>query len=160
LKSGLARALANADLAAARQLVHADSARFQEKGALETLLSQVPEADTLVAEYLQTQIGKPLIFEHSGKQRTVIPRGIENGVIHIEVNGRGAEFQISKLTPDEKLRWMGKPQDAAQSAAYCLTLMRSARRAEISAHAEGCPLLAPVLIEAAGLVPATTTPAE
>ena len=151
LASGLAQAFAKGDLPAARQLVKAEASRFQEKDELSALLEQVPEPDTLVADYLHAQIGKPLIFEHLGRQRTLIPRGVENGVIQIEANGRGAEFAISKLTADEKLRWMGAPKDAPQSVAYCLTLLRSSRHAEIQARAEGCPLLAPILIEAAGL---------
>lgn len=160
LASGLAQAFAKGDLPAARQLAQADTSRFQEKDELAELLNRIPDPDTLVAEYLQTQIGKPLIFEHNGKQRTVIPRGVENGVIHIESNGRGAEFQIGRLAADEKLRWMDRPKDAAQAAAHCLILMQSSRRAEIHARASACPLLASVLIEAAGLVPAATARVE
>ena len=90
----------------------------------------------------------------------MIPRHVADGIVQVEANGRGAEFAIEKLTADEKLSWMDKPKDAAQNAAYCLTIMRSSRRAEIHARAAGCPLLAPVLIEAASLVPAATPPAE
>jgi len=162
LKTSLARAFAKGDLATARQLVQATPEDFQEKRALETLISQMPEPDALVAEYLKTRIGKPLVLDHNGKQRTFIPRAVADGVIHIEANGRGAEFPISKLTPDEKLSWMEIPKDAARLAAYCLTLMHSSRRAEISARATDCPLLAPILIEAAGCVrePSPTPPAE
>ncbi len=152
LATGLAQAFAKGDLPAARQLVKAEGSRFQEKEALATLLEQMPEPDTLIADYLQTQIGKPLIFEHDGKQRTIIPRGVENGVIHIEANGRGLEYAIDKLTADEKLRWMDRPKDEPSTAAYCLILMRSSRHAELQARAAGCALLAPVLIEAADLV--------
>lgn len=160
LASGLAQAFAKGDLPKARQLVQADASRFQEKEELSALLGQVPEPDALVADYLRSQVGKPLIFEHLGRQRTIIPRGVENGVIHIEANGRGAEFAISKLTADEKLRWMGTPKDAPQSVAYCLTLLRSSRRAETEARAQGCPLLAQVLREAADLAQkAEATPA-
>ena len=152
LATGLAQAFAKGDLPAARQLVKAEGSRFQEKEALVALLEQMPEPDTLIANYLQTQIGKPLIFEHDGKQRTIIPRGVENGVIHIESNGRGLEYAIDKLTADEKLRWMDRPKDEPTTAAYCLILMRSSRHAELQARAAGCALLAPVLSEAADLV--------
>lgn len=67
---------------------------------------------------------------------------------------------IAQLTADGKLRWMDKPKDAAQSLAYCLTLMRSTRRAEVPAHSAGCPLLAEVLVRATEHVPAATPPAE
>jgi len=162
LRTELARAFAQGDIGAARQLVQATSERFAEKNELVILLDQIPEPDRLVAAYLEGQVGEPLIFEHNGKQRTVIPRGVENGILQIEANGRSAEFPIAKLTPDEKLRWMAPPKSAAQLAAYCMTLMRSSRRAELQARAAGCPLLAPILIEAAGHVPetATTPPAE
>jgi hypothetical protein len=90
----------------------------------------------------------------------VVVRGADNGAVQVEANGRGAELQIDKLTADEKVNWMDKPKDPAQSAAYCVTLMRSSRRAEINAQAAGWPLLAAVLIEAAGRVPAATPPAE
>ncbi len=162
LKTSLARAFAKGDLAAARQLVQSTPEDFQEKRALETLVSQIPDPDNLVAEYLKTWIGKPLVFDHNGKQRTVIPRAVADGVIHIEANGRGAEFPISKLTPDAKLSWMEIPRDAARLAAYCLTLMHSSRRAEISARAADCPLLAPILTEAADCArePAPMSPVE
>ena len=162
LKTSLAQAFAKGDLATARQLVQATRADFQGKKELETLISQIPEPEDLVVEYLKTQIGKPLVLDHNGKQRTVIPRAVADGVIHIEANGRGAEFPISKLTPDEKLSWMEIPKDAARHAAYCLTLMHSSRRAEISVRAADCPLIAPILIEAAGCVrePAPTPPVE
>ncbi len=160
LASGLAQAFAKGDLTAARQLVKADVSRFQEKEALAALLEQMPEPDALVGTYLQTQIGKPLIFEHDGKQRTVIPRGVVNGVIHIEANGRGLEYSIDKLTADEKLRWMDRPKDEPTTASYCLTLMRSSRSSELQARATGCALLAPILSEAADLVQkaSATTP--
>ena len=151
LAAGLAQAFAKGDLAAARQLARANTTRFQERSLLATLLDQIPAPDTLVAEYLQNQIGKPLIFEHNGKQRTIIVREVKDGVIHIESNGRGAEFPINKLTGDEKLRWMNKPNDIPAGVAYCLTLIQSSRNAEIHARAAFCPLLAPVLIEAAEL---------
>lgn len=157
---GLALALANGDLVSARQIVRSAPERFQEREALQTLLDQTPSPDTLVADYLKPQIGKPLLFEHNGKQRTVIPRSVENGIIQLEANGRGAEFPIEKLTADEKLRWMDKPQDAAHSVAYCITLLRSSRRAETQARATGCPLLSAVFIQALDLVPAVTPPAE
>jgi len=162
LKTSLAHAFAKGDLATARQLVQATPEDFQEKKALETLISQIPEPDGLVVEYLKTQIGKPLVLDHNGKQRTIIPRAVADGVIHIEANGRGAEFPINKLTPDEKLGWMEIPKDVARQVAYCLTLMHSSRRAEIPVRAAGCPLLAPILIEAASCVrePAPTPPVE
>ncbi len=160
LRHALAQAFASADLAGARQLVKSSSQSFKEKETLQNLLDQMQSPESLVADFLKTQIGKPLILERNGKQRTVIPRTVAGGTVQVETNGRGAEFAIDKLTADEKLNWMDKPKDAAQTAAYCLTIMRSSRRAEIHARAAGCPLLAPVLIEAASLVPAATPPAE
>ncbi len=159
LRLGLAQAFANADFATARQLAHTSPDRFQEKQALLALLDQIPEPEALVEDFLKAQVGKQLTFEHNGKLRTVILRGVENGVVQVEANGRGAELAIDKLTDDEKLIWMNQPKDAAQSATYCVTLMRSSRRAEVNARAASCPLLAPVLIEAAGRVPeAAATP--
>ena len=157
---GLALALANGDLVSARQIIRSAPELFQEKEALQALLDQTRNPDTLVTDYLKAQIGKPLLFEHNGKQLTVIPRSVENGIIQLEANGRGAEFPVDKLTADEKLRWMERPKDAAQSAAYCMTLLHSSRRAEIHARAVGCPLLSAALIQALELVPAVKPPAE
>ena len=157
---GLALALANDDLGAARQIVKNAPERFKEKEELQNLIDQTPSPDTLVADYLKGQIGKPLLFEHNGKQLTVIPRGIENGIIQLEANGRGAEFPVEKLTADEKLRWMDRPQDAAHSVAYCMALLHSTRRAEIHARMTGCPLLAAALTQALDLVPAVKPAAE
>lgn len=156
LRQGLAQALANADFATARQLAHTSTERFQEKQALLALLDQIPTPESLVEEYLKAQVGKQLTFEHNGKQRTVILRGVENGVVQVEANGRGAELVIDKLTDDEKLCWMNRPKDAAQFAAYCVTLMRSSRRDEVDTQAANCPLLTPVLLEAASRVPAAS----
>jgi serine/threonine protein kinase len=154
LAERLAQAFAGGSLQAVRQAVQADASRFLEKDRLAALLDRVPEPDALVTDYLHTQIGKPLIFERNGKQRTVIPREIADGVIRVEANGRGIAIEIRDLSADEKLRWMERPKDEPQSVAYCLTLMRSSRREELPARAAASPLLAPVLTAAAALVTA------
>jgi len=159
LAAALAGAFAKSDLASARHLVQTDTSLYREKLELASLVEQMPDPDRLVTDYLSTQVGKPIIFEHNGKQRTVTPRSVANGVVHIEINGHGAEFSLDKLSADQKLSWTDKPKDAAQSASYCLLLMRSSRRSELQAYAAGCPLLAPVLDAAAALVPETPTPA-
>ena len=160
LSKQLAASLAHGDLAAARQAVKGSSDRFLEKEALQALLDQTPGPDALIAEYLKTQIGKPLLFEHNGKQRTIVPRSVENGVIQMEANGRGAEVAIDKLSADEKLRWMEKPRDAPHGTAYCLVLMQSSRRGELARFAADCPPLAEILVRAGELAPAATAPAE
>jgi serine/threonine protein kinase len=149
----LAQAFVAGDLSAARQCVKNASDLFQEKAAVQALLDEMPEPGALVAEYLKSQIGHPLVLEHTGKQRTVIPRSIVNGVVQLEANGRGVDISIDKLNADDQLRWMEKPKDAAQCAAYCLTLMRSSRRSEVQAQAAGCPLLSAALIRATELMP-------
>jgi serine/threonine protein kinase len=151
LAARLARAFADGSLRTARQLVQADTSRFQEKAQLAELLNRVPDPDKLVMDYLNAQIGKPLMFEHNGKQRTVIPREAANGLIRVEANGRGIDIPIGDLSADEKLRWMERPKNEAQSVAYCLVLMKSSRREEIPVRAAACPLLAPILTEAVGL---------
>jgi serine/threonine protein kinase len=159
LAARLADALAGGSPSAALRALEADPARFLEKPRLAEFLGAVPEPDALVAEYLHTQIGKPLIFERNGKQRTVIPREVQNGIIRVEANGRGIDIAISDLTADEKLRWMEPPKDGPRAVAYCLALMRSSRREEIPAHAAACPpLLAPLLTDAAARAAATAQP--
>lgn len=158
LANALAQALASGDTVSATFAVRDSSEPFKEKDALLALLEKTPEPDALVAAYLNGQIGRPLILEHRGRQRTVIPRGIEGGVLQIESNGRGAELPIDRLLPDEKLRWMNKPSSAEESLAYCLTLMHSSRRTEVPFYAKGCPLLTQVLIDAAKLVPEQDAP--
>lgn len=160
LVSSLAQALANNDLTAARVVVKNAVENFQEKEALLSLLSQAVEPDQAVAEYLKAQIGKPLLFEHKGKQRTVIPRSIDNGVIQLEANGRGAEFPIDKLSADEKMHWMDIPQDAASCLTYCLVLLHSSHRDELRSRVSGCPLLVEAFTQALSLVPEVTPPAE
>ena len=149
LRASLIRALSLGDLAAARKAVQDCGELFQEKNALQKLLDETPDPDTLVADYLATQIGRPLLFEYNGKPRTVIPHGVENGIIHLESNGRGADIAISSLSADNKLQWMDRPKTPARCLAYCLTLMRSSRRAETLAQAAGCPLLADIIVRAA-----------
>lgn len=158
LRQSLAQALAAGDLPAARNAVKAAPENFKERAALQTLLDATPDPDSLVADYLRAQVGRPLLFEHNGKQRTVIPRGVDNGVIKLESNGRGVDVAISQLSPDERLRWMDKPAGAPQTLAYCLALMRSSRRAEVAVSAAGCAPLAEVVVLAAELVPAAATP--
>jgi len=159
LAARLADALATGSPAAALRVLRADPARFQEKARLAEFLGGVPEVDDLVTEFLRTRIGRPLILEHSGKQRTVIPRSVRDGVIGIETNGRGIDIAISDLTADEKLRWIERPKDTARIAAYCLVLMHSSRRGEVSAYATACPpLVASLLTEAAKRAAATAQP--
>jgi serine/threonine protein kinase len=160
LRQSLAHALALGDLAAARQAVNGASESFREKADLQKLLAETPDPDSLVADYLKKQIGRPLLFEYNGKTRTVIPQDVKNNTIHLESNGRGADVAINQLSADSKLQWMDRPKDAAQCLAYCLTLMRSARRAEVPAQAADCPLLTEVIVRAAAYVPAATPPAE
>ena len=154
LASRLTQAFANDSLASAREAVQATDSRFKEKDQLVKLLERVPEPDSLIIDYLNAQIGKPLILERNGKQRTVIPREIVNGIIRLESNGRGIDIPMNTLTADERLRWMDRPKDEPQSIAYCLTLMRSSRRGELPARAAASPLLAPILSAAAALVTA------
>lgn len=154
LASRLAQAFAKASLPSAREAVQSTDSRFREKDQLAKLLERVPDPDSLIIDYLNAQIGKPLIFERNGKQRTVIPREIANGIIRLEANGRGIDIPMNTLSADERLRWMDRPKDEPQSVAYCLTLMRSSRRGELSARAAASPLLAPILAEAAALVTA------
>ena len=154
LATSLAKAFADGSIQAAREAAQASDARFKEKEQLAALLERVPDPDSLVADYLRSQIGKPLIFERNGKQRTVIPREIADDVIRFESNGRGIDIPISTLSADERLRWMDRPKDEPQCVAYCVTLMRSSRRSELPLRATGCPLLVTVMAEAATLVTA------
>ncbi|MDD4174053.1 MAG: hypothetical protein PHN34_07460, partial [Kiritimatiellae bacterium] len=159
LAARLADALATGSPSAALRALQADPARFLEKPRLAEFLGSVPEADDMVADYLRSQIGKPLIFERNGKQRTVIPRSVGNGIISVETNGRGIDIAISDLTADEKLRWIERPRSATHNAAYCLALMRSSRREEIPTHAASCPpFVAPLLTEAAKRAAVTAQP--
>jgi len=153
LAAALAKALSRGDLQNARAILQAETTAFQDKDDIQAFLDQMPDLDSLVAEYLKTQIGKPLVLEHNGVLRTVIPRGIDNNIIHLEAGGRGVEMPISRLAPDTKLRWMGKPAEPPALAAYCLALMRSARRDEVYGLAEKCPPLTSLLTEAARLPP-------
>ena len=154
LATRLAQAFADGSLQAAREAVQTDSERFREKEQLADLLARVPEPEAMITDYLRAQVGKPLIFERNDKQRTVIPREIVNGTVRLEANGRGIDIPLNTLSADEKLRWMDRPKNEAQSVTYCLTLMRSSRRGELPARAAACRLLAPVLTEAAALVTA------
>ncbi|MDD4101593.1 MAG: serine/threonine-protein kinase [Kiritimatiellae bacterium] len=151
LATALAETLSRGDVRNARAILQADTTAFQQQEEFLTFLEQMPDPDSLVADYLKSQIGKPLVLEHNGAQRTVIPRGVENGIIHLEAGGRGVEMPISRLSPDTKLRWMEMPADPPSLAAYCLTLMRTERRDEVHGLAIKCPPLTGLLIEAARL---------
>ncbi len=157
---GLARAFASNDLSAARRVVRETSKLFPEKEPLSKLLEQAQDPDTAVAAFLSKQIDKPLLFERNGKQRTVIPRAVTNGISQLEANGRCAEVAIAKLSADEKLRWMDKPRDAATTVPYCMTLLQTARRDEIFAWASAHPLIAEAFAQAASAAPRVTPPAE
>lgn len=156
LQASLAYAFAKGDVAEAKRVFSEDTSEFQTRKNLEALFAALPAPDKLVEDYLKRQIGRPLILTHGGKRRTVIPRGVENGVIQIEANGRGTELPISRLTPDEKLNWMTMPpaNDEAKSVAYSLILMRSSRSHDAADFITArCPQLAPVLKEAAATHP-------
>jgi len=157
---GLTQAFLNGDIQAARKIVRDAPEKFKEREALQALLDQSPAFDELVADFLRANIGKPLTFEHNGKERTVIPRGVDNGTVQLEANGRGADLPLDKLTPDEKLRWTEVPRDAPRTLAYCLLLLHSSRRDEIHARAAGCPLVSEALLQALERAPTVTPPAE
>lgn len=158
LSAALARALAGGELRRARAILRADNAAFQQKDEIMAFLEQMPEPDSLVADYLKKQIGRPLILEHNGALRTVIVRGVGNGVMHLEADGRGVEMPIDRLEPEMKLRWTEKPAAPQALAAYCLTLMRSSRREEVYALADQCPPLKSLLTEAVRLARTLESP--
>lgn len=158
LSTALAQALADGELQRARTLLQADNTAFQQKDEIIAFLEQMPDPDSLVADYLEKQIGKPLAMEHNGVLRTVIVRGIGNGVIQLESGGRGAEMPIRRLTPKMKLRWTEKPSAPPALAAYCLTLLRSSRREEVYDLAKQCPPLSDLLTEAVKLAHSLESP--
>ncbi len=159
LQERLAQALVDGSPYNAAQIVQHDPSRFQERDKLLELLQSVPTPEALVTEYLASRVGKPIIFEHNGRQRTVIPRGVKDGIIHLEANGRAVDIPVNSLSADEKLRWMERPQSLPQRIAYALVLMHSERKSEVPAYMLNAPLLAPVVSKAARIA-ATAAPTQ
>jgi len=160
LKTALSQALIKGNLIRARALVQSHPSPFRNQAELAAFLTDMPDPDSLVAEYLLDQTGKPLQWERNGKTRTVIPRAIVGNTAHLDANGNRAELPLDTLSPEEKLRWMNPARNAHQTAAQCLVLLHSPRRHEIRSRMAHCPLLAPFLEEALRLMSEDVTPPE
>jgi hypothetical protein len=158
LKTALSQALIKGNLIRARALVQSHPDPFRNQAELAAFLTDMPDPDALVAEYLLDQTGKPLQWERNGKTRTVIPRAIVGSTAHLDANGNRIAVPLDTLSPEEKLRWMNPARTAHQTAAQCLLLLHSPRRHEIRSKMAHCPLLAPFLDEALRLMPEGVTP--
>ncbi len=140
LRDMLVTAFAAGDLPSARAAVRSMASDFRARGELQALLDRTPTPDELLAEQIRTQIGRPVMIEHNGKPRTVIPRSVTQDTVQLETNGRGVDVPFTALPSDTRLRWLGAPpRDPDRLLAYCLTLLRSSRRDELPALAAGLP---------------------
>lgn len=156
LHQAVTQALVDGSAEQAARILAESPARFQQREELIDLLKSVPKVETLVAGYLASRIGKPLLLEYNGRARTVIPRGIKDGHVNLEANGRAVDIALATLSPDDMLRWMERPQSEAERIAYCLVLMRSQRHHEVAAYMLSLPLVAPLVNGAARVVAEAT----
>ena len=132
-----------------RKAISETTEDFSGKAALSTFMASIPDWQTLVAEGLESTIGKQLVIPFKGQKREVTLRAVSHEKIHFEYNGRGAELPLSQFNPDLLLSWMKHPRNEKEALVWCSLLLRSNRADEVQALAAKCPVLQSVILTAA-----------
>ena len=150
LRDALVVALKAGDVEAARASLEADPAPFTARKAVQEALADAPTVDRLIEAGVRAKIGRALSIPYKGQVREMIPRGITNGVISVEVYARTHEIVIADLPIDEKLAFAAEPKTEGEHLTYCLMLMGSSRKNEVPKFAGKCPALKDLIVATAG----------
>lgn len=151
----LAKAFAAGDMAAAAAAVEELPEAVPERLRLSGFLKRVPLEPAMVMRLMDKNVGKEIRLSRNGRTRMVTLRAITEQTLYIELHGRAAEISMDKLTADDLLPLMSKPETPEDALVYTLMLLRSSRyRNEVPNFAEQCPLFKQALLDADKLLPA------
>ena len=151
LVNRLAQEFKKGDLAAAVATVSDQSIIFAGKDKLLTTLEKIPHPDTLIAEHLKNNIGKPLVMNFKGKPRKVIPRRVSNGKVKLEANKRTVEISIASLSAEQRSLWIDTPESMEEYIVFCILLLQTPNANQATIYADKCGPLEPVITKAATL---------
>ena len=155
LLDSMAQALKAGDVPDAIALLEQAASYYPGSGYIANQLKNLPAEDELVARHLRNNIGKPLVLNIKGTPRTVVCKGVNDNAVQLEANGRTVDFEIAKLTPEQKSNWIGTPQNTGESIVLCILLLQTPLAEEAAKYAQECGPLAPVILKASKL---TSTP--
>ena len=138
LVEAIAQALAQNDLSAAITAVANDNHEYSDKLEVLALLKRVPSSDNLVAKHLRKNRDKALVLNFKGKPRMVLPRGVNNNMVKLEVNGRFIYLKIATLNIEQKMNWIDAPVTTEENFATALLFLQGPNTAKVAKYAAKC----------------------
>ena len=147
----IAKALANNNLSDAINALVSTPDELPQKTEIMALLKGVPAPDQLVADFLIKNTGKAQVMNFKGKPHKVMPVKVINNMVTLEANGKSMDLDISTLSVEQKLNWIGNPSTAEENLAKVLMLLQSQRRTEAAELASACGILAEAVEQAVKL---------
>ena len=147
----LAEDLKKGNIDAAIATISDQSIIFAGKDNLLTTLKNLPDPDTLVANHLKNNIGKPLVMNFKGKPRKVAPKKVTNGKVKLEANKRVVEISIASLSAEQKSLWIDTPESTEEYIVFCILLLQTSNANQATIYADKCGPLEPVIAKATEL---------
>jgi len=148
LRQALVSAVKAGDLSALKAAFEKDEAKFLKREKMKIILRRAPEYATFISQSMESKKDQPISFLWRGKSRIVVPRAVTETSVTLEANGRRQEINFTDLTPDEMVNLSRKPHNDAEALSYCLLLMKSTQKSDISQYAFRCPPFQDILVEA------------
>jgi hypothetical protein len=148
LRQALITAAKSGDLSALKAAFDKDESKFIKRERMNGILRRAPEYSTFISQAMESKKDQPIAFLWRGKSRIVVPRAVTETSVTLEANGRRQEINFTDLTPDELVSLSRKPHHDAEALSYCLLLMKSSQKSEISQYAFRCPPFQDILLEA------------
>jgi serine/threonine protein kinase len=148
LRQALRTAAKAGDLSVLKKTFENDESKFIKREKMKIILQRAPAYSTLIAQAMESKKDQPISFLWRGKSRIVVPRAVTETSVTLEANGRRQEINFTDLTPDEMVSLSRKPHNDAEALSYCLLLMKSSRKSEISQYAFRCQPFQNILLEA------------
>ena len=147
----LAKAIADNNLSYAIKALASTPDELPQKMEIMALLKGVPTSDQLVADFLIKNIGKAQVMNFKGNPHKVVPVKVANNMVTLEANGKSMDLDISILSVEQKLNWIGIPATIEENMAKVLLLLQSPRRTEAAELASACGVLAEAVEQAVKL---------
>jgi len=148
LKKSLAVSAKAGDLEAMRAAFAGEKSNFIEKSNQESILRLALTGNELLERTMNAKKDQTISFTWRGKSRIVVPREVTETSVTLEANGRRQEIKFSDLTPDEIVSLVRKPQTEAEALSYCLLLMSTTQKSEVTLFARKCLPFQDILLEA------------
>ena len=99
------------------------------------LLVRVPRLDIVVAGEIMKREGREITLTYAGKARELVPVSSDGTLITTSFNGRTVTVDVSKLAPEEKLRWLENVEGDARHALGVALALQLADDDALARHA-------------------------